>query len=228
MQKLENTSETLERAQRRTQKRDVIGKSILSIKMTPGLRWDVAPKQSRVFRSRQSDHRMGFRHVTSPRARSRVRDGRGCLFGAFSPHGTRLATARRFDETCGRTHLQNRGAGGLDLADDPLAMDEFLTRVRRCGRGLTRGGKKRAHLPGVALSPLSWETASNGQRTRASSPVCLWPAMIPDYTPNDCLSRASSPYPPPSRREHIQKLLEPDEDLLDLLGRSEVRHGVGE
>jgi hypothetical protein len=31
-----------------------------------------------------------------------------------------------------------------------------------------------------------------------------------------------------SRRDHIQELLEADEDLLDLLGRSEVRHGVGE
>jgi hypothetical protein len=31
-----------------------------------------------------------------------------------------------------------------------------------------------------------------------------------------------------SRRQHIQKLLEPDEDLLDLLGCSELRHGIGE
>jgi hypothetical protein len=34
-----------------------------------------------------------------------------------------------------------------------LAMDEFLTRVRRCGRGLTRGGKKRAHLTGRGFIP---------------------------------------------------------------------------
>ena len=28
--------------------------------------------------------------------------------------------------------------------------------------------------------------------------------------------------------QHIQKLLEPDEDLLELLGCSELRHGIGE
>ena len=115
-----------------------------------------------------------------PRARSRVRDGRGCLFGALSPHENRLATARRFDETRGRIHLQNRSAGGLDLADDPLAMDEFLTRVRRCGRGLTGGRKKRAHLPSVALSSLSWEATTNGQGAWRQASVHLRTAIEPE------------------------------------------------
>lgn len=63
-----------------------------------------------------------------------MRDGRGSLFGALSPYENRLATARRFDETRGRAHLQNRSAGGLDLADDPLAMDRLLTSLRPSGR----------------------------------------------------------------------------------------------